>query len=188
MGQEVSTIGGVSIHPGPASVRLALPSQAEQIATIQRLSMARNKHYKDLLTSYSDEQMSTSWREAILRPPLATMRILVADDGDGTLVGFAVVGPNDDPDADISDAELVEWHLHPEHRESDHADRLMHAVIDTVRADGFSTIRHWLATDDDSHRKFLTDLGWAADQAHREIGTEDGHLRLRQIRMHTCVI
>jgi hypothetical protein len=34
-------------------------------------------------------------------------------------------------------------------------------------------------------QRFLTAAGWAADGATREIGPEDGSLRLKQARFHT---
>jgi len=60
-------------------------------------------------------------------------------------------------------------------------------TVDTLRADGFVRVRHWLRADDDLRRAFLTDAGWAADGAHREIGSEDDTVRVKQIRLHTAI-
>jgi hypothetical protein len=62
----------------------------------------------------------------------------------------------------------------------------MTAVVDTMRADGFSQARVWLVVGDDAVRGFLESAGWAADGAHRELDlTGDGSATLRQFRLHT---
>ena len=63
----------------------------------------------------------------------------------------------------------------------------MNACVDTLRADGFVRARHWLRSDDDVRRTFLTEAGWAPDGAHREIGSEDDAVRVKQIRLHTAI-
>ena len=114
--------------------------------------------------------------------------MLVALDGAGDVVGFAAVGPSDDPDAEHSDALVAEFCVRPDMRGRGHEDRLMHAVADTLRADGFTRATWWVVTDDDDTRTMLVESGWEPDGAHQEVGSEDGQLRVRQVRLHTSLV
>ena len=84
-------------------------------------------------------------------------------------------------------ARSTSWSSIPTARRRGHGSRLLNACVDTLRADGFVRVRHWLRADDDLRRAFLTDAGWAADGAHREIGSEDDAIRVKQIRLHTAI-
>ena len=61
----------------------------------------------------------------------------------------------------------------------------MNACADTLRADGFGRASWWAAATDDALRGFLTAAGWAADGASREIGLDDGSVRVKQVRLQT---
>jgi GNAT superfamily N-acetyltransferase len=81
---------------------------------------------------------------------------------------------------------MVAFHVDPDALGSGHGSRLLTAVVDTMRADGFSHARVWLVVGDDALRGFLESAGWAADGAHRELDlTGDGNATLRQHRVHT---
>ena len=82
--------------------------------------------------------------------------------------------------------ELGYW-LGPDARGRGNSSRLEHAVIDTLRADGHVLARWWLRSTDDTLRAFLTESGWAPDGATREVGNEEGTVRLKQIRLHTSL-
>lgn len=170
----------------PPSVRLALPGEAAAITTVQRAAWATDADEARFLDEISESDMREAWEQAILRPPLAQYRVLVAIE-ESTLVGFAAVGPSADPDADPRDAEIAEFVIHPDARGRGNSSRLEHAVIDTLRADGFVLARWWLRSTDDSLRAFLTDSGWAPDGATREVGNDEGTLRLKQVRLHTSL-
>ena len=63
------------------SVRLALPAEAGAIAALQRRSWLQTlpkELASDVLDSVGLDQMTQSWEGAILRPPLAQFRVLVA--------------------------------------------------------------------------------------------------------------
>ena len=46
----------------------------------------------------------------------------------------------------------------------------------------------WAPATDDALRSFLTDAGWSADGAHRELQVdESGDVRLKQVRLHTSL-
>jgi GNAT superfamily N-acetyltransferase len=80
-------------------------------------------------------------------------------------------------------AELV---VSPGHHGRGHGSRLLHAVVDTLRADKFSRATMWLNATNNGLRAFLADQGWAPDGAHRELDLYgDGSVTVKQVRMHT---
>lgn len=163
-------------------MRLALPQEAATIAAIQHMTWQA----QGLLASAPpDEQVELAWRTAIMRPPLAIYRVLVVLDESRTAIrGFAAIGPSDDPDCAVNDALVGEFMIDPQHLRQGHGSRLLNALADTLRADGFVRATWWINTTDDALRSFLAASGWAPDQAHREVGNEQG-IKARQIRLHT---
>lgn len=182
-------------HPIADSVRLALPDEAEVIAAIQRRSWPERlpAEFSDrLLADAGLEQMTELWKQAITRPPEARFRVLVAVTSDPDraerVIGFATTTPSPDGDAHPKeDGAVDEFVIDRAAQRQGHGSRLLNACADTLRADGFSRARWWLASTDDITRRFLTDAGWQPDGAHREIGTEDGSYRVKQIRLHTDI-
>jgi ribosomal protein S18 acetylase RimI-like enzyme len=170
------------------SVRLAWPAEASSIAELQRRSWAIQwpaDLAELMLSSVSLAEMTDSWRAAIERPPQAAFRVLVATDGQ-RVVGFATTMPSQDGDADPAvDGAIEVFVVDPAAQHRGHGSRLLNACADTLRADGFARARWWVNTNDDALRQFLTAAGWAADGATREIGPEDGSVRLKQVRLHT---
>lgn len=186
--------------PSSPGVRLAMPAEAREIAALQRRTWARDELQRRLLDEVDEAQMAEVWHRAITRPPLAHFRVLVATEAygqaeptdEGTrrrtrVCGFAAIGPSDDPDAEPTDALVAELSVDPLVAGQGHEDRLVHAVVATLRADGYERATWWLASTDDARRQWLTEGGWAPDGAHREVGTEDGVLRVKQVRMHTDI-
>lgn len=174
----------------PDSVRLALPAEAAAIAAIQRRGWSQTLPpavADRVLTSVNLATMTTSWEAAILRPPLAQFRVLVALGADRP-AGFAAVGPSDDPDAAGGEDGLVaEFVIDPPAQRLGHGSRLLQACMDTLRADGFARATWWVRSDDDVLRAFLVSAGWGADGGHAEIGTDDGDTRVKMIRLHTDI-
>ena len=139
------------------------------------------------LPSVDLDTMTQSWTSAILAPPLAQFRVLVAT-GPGRVVGFAAVGPADDPDADpASDALVGEFVVDPQAQRAGHGSRLLNAVADTLRADGFTRATWWVRSTDDPLRSFLTSAGWGPDGSHRTIGTPDEAATVKMVRLHTAL-
>lgn len=143
----------------------------------------------DLLADLDDDALAERWADDLRRPPSATHRALVALDGN-TVVGFAATGPSDDPDADpLRDAEMTVLVVDPDSLGQGHGSRLLAAVADTGRADGFVRMTTWVLTRDDAMRAFLASAGWAPDGAHREMApaAEDEGSPLAQVRLHTSL-
>jgi ribosomal protein S18 acetylase RimI-like enzyme len=140
----------------------------------------------DHLTNVSVDEMAEIWHRAITHPPRAQYRVLVAVENQ-RLVGFATTVPSDDPDADPTDGRIDEFAIDVVAQHRGHGSRLLHACIDTLRADGFTHAAWWVTSTDDTLRRFLSDAGWEADGASREIGTDDDSLRIKQVRLHTDI-
>jgi ribosomal protein S18 acetylase RimI-like enzyme len=176
------------------SVRLALPAEAAAIAAVQRRSWTQvfpAPVAASVLDGVGLADMAGSWEAAITRPPLATLRVLVALDtveaGRPRVVGFAALGPSADDDAEPGlDGEVTEFAIDPLAQRQGHGSRLLQACVDTLAADGFARARWWVRTGDDVVRAFLVSAGWAADGAHAEVGTSED-TRLKLVRLHTDI-
>lgn len=135
----------------------------------------------------ADEEVATeAWRQTLVRPPDARIRVLVALERN-RVVGFAITSPATDPDTDpVADAELMEFTVDPDERGRGHGSRLLQAAVDTMTADRFDRAVLWSMAADDALRGFLTDAGWAADTAHRELDLDgSGTTTVKQVRLHT---
>lgn len=172
------------------SVRLALPAEAGSIAALQRRGWQQTlpaELVPDVLGSVDLATMTSSWEAAILRPPLAQFRVLVAVE-DTRVVGFAALGPSDDPDAEAgTDGLVAEFVVDPQAQRRGHGSRLLNACVDTLAADGFTRATWWAHASDDVLRRFLTDAGWAADGAHTEVAVAEGGPSLKLVRLHTAI-
>lgn len=172
------------------SVRLAWAADTDAIGAVQ--ARAWTASYAQLLppallADVDATSFAAAWREAVTRPPSAQHRVLVALDA-GRVVGFAATAPSEDPDAQPGDGEVVAFHIDPGALGEGHGSRLLAAVADTLRADGFIRARMWLVVGDDAMRGFLEPAGWAPDTAHRTLDlTGDGSATLRQVRLHTSL-
>ena len=172
------------------SVRLALPVEAAQIAAVQRRGWVQQlpaELAESMLAGVDLDAMTGSWHAAIVRPPLAQFRVLAAV-ADDRVVGFAAIGPSADPDAEPgADGVVAEFTVDPSAQRRGHGSRLLHACVDTLRADGFTRGTWWVRSTDDALRDFLIAGGWAADGSHQEVGTDNDRARVKLIRLHTDI-
>lgn len=171
------------------SVRVAWADDAEAIADVQVRSWRREYDGllpADLLEAMDPADFAAAWHESLVRPKDARNRVLVALERNAVR-GFAITGPAADPDCDpIADGEVSELTVDPAHTRQGHGSRLVQACVDTLRADRFTRAVLWLNSTDDARRGFLTEAGWAADGAHRELDLHgDGTVRVKQVRLHT---
>ncbi|CAL8975688.1 Mycothiol acetyltransferase [Tessaracoccus sp. O5.2] len=168
------------------TVRLALPAEAVDVARIQRRAWAESGLLAAAGGGLPADEAARVWHEAIVKPPLAHLRVLVAIGDDG-VVGFAVTGPSGDPDREERDGTIAEFVVDPRHRGAGHGSRLMNAAVDTLRQDGYEVATMWVRAADDGLRAFLVACGWAPDGAHQEIATADGAPGVKLVRLHTDI-
>lgn len=170
------------------SVRVAWADDAEAITALQ-LRAWRDLYAGVLPAEVLDVDLETAtatWRSSLVKPSDARNRVLVALERN-RVVGFAITMPASDPDCDpVADAELAEFLVDPGERGQGHGSRLLQAAIDTMRADRFTRAVLWAMSTDDDLRRFLTEAGWAADGAFRELDLDgEGATRVKQVRLHT---
>ena len=168
------------------SVRVGWPDDAPGIAQVQ--VRAWREEYSDLLPPMDPVDVAEAWHASLAVPKDARNRVLVALDRN-SVRGFAITQPSPDPDADpLSDGEITELTVDPEHVREGHGSRLVHAAVDTLRADRFTRALVWLGSADDVRRSFLTDAGFAPDGAHRELDLHgDGTVTVKQVRLHAAL-
>ena len=172
------------------SVRIAWSDDAPAIAELQ-LRCWRETYAgvlpPDALPT-DVESAAGAWHASLSRPGDARNRVLVALERN-RVVGFAITSPAADPDCDpIVDAELSEVTIDPAERGKGHGSRLLQAAADTLVADRFQRVVLWSTAGDDALRAFLTEAGWAADGAHRELDLDgSGSTRVKQVRLHTAL-
>src|SRR5690606_37793855 len=139
-----------------------------------------------ILASMDPDRITADWHQSLTRPQDARNRVLVALERN-RIVGFAVTGPTADEDSDaVADGEIAEFSVDSGQQRLGHGSRLLQACVDTLRTDRFTRGPCWLTSTDDARRTFLTDAGWAADGAHRELDLHgDCAVRVKQVRLHT---
>lgn len=171
--------------------RVAWPQDAEQIADVQVATWRRSYAGvlpDEVLAGLDHTALASAWREEIARPAEARQRILVALDEE-RIVGYVLTAPASDPDCDpATEGEIDDLTVHAAHEHAGHGSRLLHAAVDTLRADKFERAVVWLTSTDDARRAFLTESGWAPDGAHRTLDLhDDGSVLVNQIRLHTAL-
>ena len=165
------------------SVRMAWADDAAAIAGLQVVS------WRDAYAVGLDaDETAAAWAAAMRSPGDARNRVLVALERN-RVVGFAVISPAADPDLDpVNDGELQELAVDPAERGKGHGSRLLQAVVDTMQSDRFTRAVTWTPAGADDVRRFLTDAGWGADSAHRELDLDGtGATTVKQVRLHTAL-
>lgn len=179
---------GSGSAPGPladASVRTARESDAPAVGLVQ--SVVWREAYADVvpsdaLAAFEPAAFAGAWRRSLAAPPAGVYRLLVACAGD-QVVGFAALGPSQDPDADKETGELTALGVHPQARHAGHGSRLLNAAVDTLRGAGARTMHAWLLASDEATRAFLLAAGLSPDGAFRDrVVSADGGTA-REVRL-----
>ena len=175
-------------------VRAARLIDAGGFAAVQRRSWLATGTELRLPPPPGADVMERSWERAVMAPPSERHHTWVALEpsaGAEVVVGAAALAPASDPDLDPTDClELLVFTVDPAHRGHGHGSRLLTASLQTATAAGEREAVVWLASGDDSLRRFLESAGWAADGAHRTLATDDDDSdasRLRQVRLGTLL-
>lgn len=172
------------------SVRVAWADDARAIAELQLRTWRST--YAGLVPAEAlpddVDAAAAAWHASLSKPRDARNRVLVALERNRA-VGFAITSPASDPDCDpVSDAEIAELTVDPDERGKGHGSRLLQAAVDTLVADRFQRAVLWAIASDDALRTFLTEAGWAPDQAHRELDLDGtGTTVVKQVRLHTAL-
>jgi GNAT superfamily N-acetyltransferase len=176
-------------------VRPARPEDAAEIARIQ-LSTWRSSYRRmfppHVLANLDEAFLTRGWSEAIESAPSARHRVLIAveqSDTSTAVVGFAAAGPADEQalapeEPPLADdvAAISELLIEPRWNRRGHGSRLLAAVVDLWREDGFTTAVAWAYEQDKAMQKFLASAGWETDGAGRALDVDD--MLVPQVRFH----
>ena len=179
-------------------VRPARPEDAAEIARIQLVTWRtayRRMFPPHVLANLDEAYLARGWHEAIGEPPSARHRVLIAvEQGDSSawVVGFAASGPADEqalapgePELGDDVAAITELLIEPRWNRRGHGSRLLAAVVDLWREDGFATAVAWAYEQDKPMQKFLASAGWETDGAGRALDVDD--MLVPQVRFHVSL-
>jgi GNAT superfamily N-acetyltransferase len=174
--------------PGPladASVRAARPSDAPAVGFVQA-AVWREAYAAvlpaEVVATFEPQSFASAWRRSLDAPPAGVYRLLTARAGE-QVVGFAVIGPSQDPDASPETGELSALGVHPDARRQGHGSRLLNAAVDTLREAGAEILHTWVLAGDEGTRAFLLQSGLAPDGAFRDrVVSPDGETA-REVRL-----
>lgn len=169
------------------SVRPARPEDAPVLGAVQAHGWRTS--YAALLPEHArmalePADLAAAWSEAVSAPPSPRHQVLVAT-AQGDVVGFVAFGPGEDADSDpAADAEILVLVVDPDAQHRGHGSRLLNAAVETMREDGFGTVRTWVPDADQPRRLFLESAGFGADGATRVLDASgDGTSTVRESRL-----
>ena len=176
-----------------SGVRLARTSDVDGIADVNVRSWRQRFAATlpaDVLDALDAPDLAMVWASGILNPPTAGHRLLVAVEGPD-VVGYAAIGPSQDPDAEPGAGELLALEVDPEQQRQGHGSRLLAAAVEHARVGGLVTLLVWCPLDDEPRRAFLQSAGWAPDSAYRDLAVgpaAEGEDRLlREVRLVAAI-
>jgi len=167
-----------------AEVRPAQPSDAEEIARIQRLTW--RAAYAGLLGAEAIDALDAAdlegtWTETIEYPD---SRVYLAVEGSFT-VGYCVAGPAPQDEAAAADGSLpvdppgliAALVVEPRWGRRGHGGRLLGTAAADLREDGLGRGIAWVAQSDHATLGFYRRAGWNPDGTVRTLDTGRGTLR-----------
>ena len=172
-----------------ASVRVARESDAPAVGLVQA-TVWREAYAAvlppEVVEAFEPAAFTRAWRSSLASPPQGVYRLLAACAGE-QVVGFASVGPSQDPDASALTGELTAIAVHPQARRVGHGSRLLNAAVDTLRGAGADTIHAWLLASDEQTRGFFVRAGLSPDGAFRDrVVSPDGRTA-REVRLVAAI-
>jgi ribosomal protein S18 acetylase RimI-like enzyme len=121
----------------------------------------------EYLDGLSAADRASMWREALGNEPRPRGARLAAEAPDGTVVGFAIVGPaGGDQDAD--GGELYAINVDPEHWGLGAGQQLLASAVDALRGARFPDAVLWVHPGNARARRFYETHGWVSDEVERD--------------------
>lgn len=168
-----------------AAVRVAGPNDLPALGIVQ--SLVWQEAYDGVVppevhAQFEPQAFAAAWRRSLADPPEGVHRLLVATAG-GQVVGFASLGPSQDPDTGQATGELTAIGVHPQARRQGHGSRLLNAVVDTLREAGADSLTAWVLVPHESTRAFLVGAGLGPDGAYRDRVVSPEGTTAREVRL-----
>jgi GNAT superfamily N-acetyltransferase len=92
---------------------------------------------------------------------------VVGESDDGTVVGFALVGPaGGEPDVEVGELDAI--NVDPDHWGTGVDAGLLVAALEVLRAVGFSAAILWVHPGNARARSFYEARGWISDEVERD--------------------
>jgi GNAT superfamily N-acetyltransferase len=148
----------------------------------------------DVLAGLDPDALGFAWTSGILTPPTPVHRLLVAVErtaDEEVVVGFAALGPSEDPDAEPDIVEILALEVDPARHREGHGSRLLSAAVDLARQSGARTALVWCPLHDEVRRAFLLSAGWGPDSAYRDLevsGDPEAPVVVREVRLVTGLV
>lgn len=121
----------------------------------------------EYLDGLSVADRASMWREALGDEPRPRGTRLVAEASDGTVVGFAIVGPAGG-DQDAKGGELYAINVDPEHWGLGAGRQLLAGAADALRSARFPDAVLWVHPDNARARRFYEANSWVCDGVERQ--------------------
>jgi ribosomal protein S18 acetylase RimI-like enzyme len=166
------------------SIRAAIPDDAASIAIVHVRSWQvayRGQLPDELLDNLSVEQRTRWWAEGFWSKDIAHRRLLVAE-ADGSIRGFAVVGPSRDESATDGTGELYAIYADPDVWGQGIGRLLMERAVDELRSAGFAEATLWVLETNERARRFYEVAGWQTDGARRVERLREGGVEAVEVR------
>lgn len=153
-------------------IRAGEPADAARLATIHIASWQAayagllSAEYLDSLSS-GLEARTERWRSVLEQA--GGDAVLVAEDDDGTVIGFAHGGPGRDSDVGVAGSgELYSMYLDPAVYRQGIGTRLHEEFLAAMWPQGYPFLTLWVMRDNRTARAFYEGAGWRADGAVTE--------------------
>lgn len=174
----------MAVH-ADASVRRATENDTPAVGLVQALVW--QEAYDGVVppqvhATFEPQAFAAAWRDSLRQPPEGVHRLLVACAGD-QVVGFAAVGPSQDPDADPMTGEITVLGVHPQARRQGHGSRLLNAAVDILREAGAEHVATWALGRHEGVRAFLVGAGLQPDGAYRDRVVSPDGSTAREVRL-----
>lgn len=147
-------------------VRPATPTDVRAIADIHVSSWQvayRGQVPDAFLDGLSVDRRSSAWTDILDSTAWPSTGAFVAEDDDGTIVGFAHISPSRDDDAGADVGEVTSIYVSPKAWRRGVGRMLLNAACTSFRSAGFTRATLWVLDTNDRARRFYERMGWQAD-------------------------
>ena len=151
-----------------ATLRKAEIGDAPGIALVHVRSWQvayRGQMPDEVLDSLDVEKRATMWRDILQNPDKI---VIVAEDRQRTIIGFAALGASRDADANGKTAEVMALYVHPEQWRKGIGRALLSESLDQVGKYEFAQITLWVLETNRQARDFYQSFGFTRDGATKD--------------------